>query len=219
MAQLEILKIDYKTPEWYAFRKQGLGGSDAAAAIGRSNLKSNTELWAEKTGRAEPRDISDNPRVIYGINAEEYITRMFALDYPQYTLHDTKGVMYRRGFLFASLDGLLTDNATGETGVLEIKTSTIDSRAAADKWDDNKVPEQYYIQVVHYMLVTGATFAIIKARLIDRDRYGEITIREKHYRYNRADVLGDMKYLYSAEKRFWKYVEADKRPPAILPDI
>ncbi len=37
--------------EWLATRKQGIGGSDAAAAVGLNPYKSQLELWLEKTGR------------------------------------------------------------------------------------------------------------------------------------------------------------------------
>lgn len=37
--------------DWLAVRKTGIGGSDAAAAVGLSPYKSQLELWLEKTGR------------------------------------------------------------------------------------------------------------------------------------------------------------------------
>jgi putative phage-type endonuclease len=46
--------VDTRTIEradWLEVRKQGIGGSDAAAAVGLSPYKSQLELWLEKTGR------------------------------------------------------------------------------------------------------------------------------------------------------------------------
>ena len=37
--------------DWLAVRKQGIGSSDAAAAVGLNPYKSKLELWLEKTGR------------------------------------------------------------------------------------------------------------------------------------------------------------------------
>src|SRR5699024_1071832 len=37
--------------EWLNIRKQGIGSSDAAAAVGLNPYKSQLELWMEKTGR------------------------------------------------------------------------------------------------------------------------------------------------------------------------
>lgn len=150
MALLETVKIPYDTPEWLAFRASGIGGSDAAAAIGRSSYKTNVQLWEEKIGTRTAPDISDNPRVKYGKESEEHLTALFALDYPQYEVIDTKDIIYKRGFLFASLDAELRERGTGRRGFLEDKTAEIKSRAAAEKWQDDKIPELYYIQILHY---------------------------------------------------------------------
>ena len=37
--------------DWLAVRKQGIGSSDAGAAVGLNPYKSQLELWLEKTGR------------------------------------------------------------------------------------------------------------------------------------------------------------------------
>ena len=37
--------------DWLQIRKQGIGSSDAAAAVGLNPYKSRLELWMEKTGR------------------------------------------------------------------------------------------------------------------------------------------------------------------------
>ncbi len=220
MAQLEILQIEYKSPEWYAMRRNGIGGSDAAAAIGRSTFKTNVELWEEKTGRKTKNDdLSDNPRVQYGTQAEAHLTELFALDYPEYEVIDQKDKVYRRGFMFASLDAGLIERATGRKGFLEDKTAVINSRATAEKWEGNSVPEMYYIQLLHCFITTGWDFCKLKARLIDNDRYGERLITEKHYHFERGELIGDMKYLFREEKAFWEYVEAGRRPPRILPQI
>ncbi|MGN0807949.1 MAG: lambda-exonuclease family protein [Candidatus Coproplasma sp.] len=219
MVELERLVLAYRSPQWYEFRKNGIGGSDAAAAIGKSTYKSNTELWEEKVGRRTAPDISGKDYVQYGKKSEEYLTALFALDYPQYEVIDTKDVVYKRGFLFASLDAELREKSTGRLGFLEDKKAEIHSRAAFDKWQDNKIPEQYYIQILHYFIVTGFDFCKLKARLIDTDRYGEVSITEIHRHYERKELYEDMRYLFQQEKKFWQYVKDGKRPPLILPQI
>ncbi len=88
----------------------------------------NNCYWEEKTGRRVPDDISDNPRVKYGTNAEKPLVELFALDYPQYRVRVNKNVIYKRGFMFASLDGELTEKATKLRGVYEGKTTEIHSK-------------------------------------------------------------------------------------------
>jgi putative phage-type endonuclease len=219
VAKLEVIRIPYDTPEWQKFRLCGLGGSDAAAAIGHSAYKTNIELWEEKTGARTAPDISANPRVKYGKQAEEHLTALFQLDYPQYEVIDTKDIIYKRDFLFASLDGELKEIDTGRRGFLEDKTAELNSRAAADKWAGNSIPDTYYIQILHYFLVTGFDFCKVKARLIDNDRYGEKEIREVHRHFEREELHDDLVYLYNEEKKFWGFVQAKKRPPALLPSF
>ena len=48
---LEKIKLIHGSPEWLAFRRTGIGGSDAAAILGLSSFTSNVEVWEEKTGR------------------------------------------------------------------------------------------------------------------------------------------------------------------------
>ena len=59
---------DMSRGDWLEVRKQGIGGSDAAAAVGLNPYKSQLELWLEKTGRdAEMRkpDPDDEAQPIY----------------------------------------------------------------------------------------------------------------------------------------------------------
>ena len=58
------------------------------------------------------------------------LVKLFALDYPQYKVRQDKQTVYRRGFMFASLDGELTEIETKARGFIEIKTTEIHSAAA-----------------------------------------------------------------------------------------
>lgn len=91
----EVIKLQHNTPEWLAFRKNGIGASDASAVLGMSNWVTNIELWEEKVGLREPRDLSDSEVVKYGSEAEEYNVRLFALQYAdRYKTKVDKSVVY-----------------------------------------------------------------------------------------------------------------------------
>lgn len=215
---LEKLKIKHGTEEWLNFRKTGIGGSDAGSVIGVSPWRTNVEVWEEKTGRKTPTDISKNPQVEFGKNAEDLLVKMFALDYPEYKVKIDKQTVYKRDFMFASLDGILTD-ANGDKGVLEIKTTELRSTRDLEKWN-KQIPQYYYAQLLHYLIVTGFKFAVLKVRIKLTGENGETESRIRHYKFFREEMATDMKYLYLAEKEFWtKYVSLDKRPPLILPNI
>lgn len=212
--------IEYKNEEaWRKGMMHGIGGSDASAVIGRNPYKTNIELFEEKTGRRAALDISDKPYVIYGKQAEEPIRRLFALDYPEYQVeHHENRILRSREypFLQASLDGELTD-AEGRKGILEIKTTNILQSMQREKWD-GRIPDNYYIQVLHYLLVTGYQFAVLRAHLNSVwDR--EVRTQVKHYFIERREVEADLAYLLEQEQRFWEYVEAGRKPPLVLPEI
>ncbi|OEU67123.1 MAG: recombinase [Desulfovibrio sp. S3730MH75] len=205
--------------EWLAQRRKGLGGSDASAALGLNPWKTNVELWEEKTGRREDEDISGKACVQYGNDCEPLMREMFKLDFPQYRVEHAENVVLQHPEypnLQASLDGKLFDE-NNRLGILEIKTTNIQRGVDYQKWD-NQVPQNYFIQLLHYMLVTGAEFAILKARL-KSDWGGEIRITEKHYTFERTDLEADIAYLFEQEIAFWEYVLSDTRPNLILPEI
>ena len=206
--------------EWLQGRRGRIGGSDAAATVGASPYMTNVQLWEIKTGRRQQTDISNNPLVWYGTHAEDHMRELFRLDFPDYEVFYQENNLWTNDkypFAHASLDGWLKDDK-GRNGILEIKTSTITSAVQRAKWNDH-IPQNYYIQVLHYLMVTGFEFAILKAQL-KTEWPGQLpSLRTEHYLIERSDVQKDIEYLREAEERFWSYVEKDTRPPLILPEI
>lgn len=208
--------------QWLEERKKGIGGSDAAVIVNKNPYKNTIQLWEEKIGLKEAEDISDKPYVQYGTNAEEYLRELFKLDYPQYEVkHEGYSIIRHPTypFLFASLDGQLVNKETGEMGILEIKTSEILRSKQKEKWKDG-IPDSYYCQVLHYLNVTGYSFAILKAQLkykFDDD----IKLETRHYYIERNDVVEqDIKFLEEKEVEFWNnYVVTRKQPPLLLPEF
>lgn len=204
--------------EWLQTRKNYIGGSDASAIMGLNPYMDNNDLWEIKTGRKES-GVNDNALMQYGRNAEPYLRELFKLDFPQYKVHYVEDNMWlndKYPFAHASLDGWLEDE-NGRIGILEIKTTNILSSMAREKWK-GCVPKNYHIQVLHYMMIMEADFAILKAQLrFDYD--GEIVFHTRHYFFERSELLQDIEALEEAEKQFYEYMRTDKRPPLILPNI
>lgn len=204
--------------EWLKNRTK-IGGSDASAIVGMNPYKSNIDLWFEKTGQVHPEDISDKPYVRYGTNAEEHLRALFSLDFPQYKVEYVENNMFVNSlypWAHASLDGWLTDQ-DGRKGILEIKTTEILQSMQKEKWNQ-RIPDNYYIQILHYLMVTGFDFAVLKAQLktvFDGVPY----LQTKHYFIERADVEADIQYLANEEKKFWQHVIERTQPALILPDI
>lgn len=205
--------------EWLKGRSGRIGGSEAAAIVGLNPYLSNVELWEIKTGRREREDISEKPFVKYGHSAEEHLRELFALDFPQYKVGYVDNNMFLNdqfSFAHASLDGWLEDDQ-GRKGILEIKTTNILQSMQKEKWND-RIPDNYYIQVLWYMIVTEFDFAVLKAQL--RFDYGkDVQFITKHYFIERSEVEDDINYLLNAGKRFVEYIKTDKKPPLVLPEI
>ena len=205
--------------EWLQARGKRIGGSEASAVVGLNPYMSNTDLWSIKTGRREAEDISDKPYVRYGHDAEPLLRELFKLDFPDYK------VGYRDNNLFlnskypwahASLDGWLQD-PEGRTGILEIKTTEILQSMQKEKWKD-RIPDNYYLQVLHYMMVMEADFACLKAQL-KYDFYGDIYLQTRHYWLERSDIEEDLRILEAHEREFWNHTQSGIQPATILPEI
>ena len=207
------------TEEWLAARTL-IGGSDAAALVGMSPYKDNITLWKEKTGRQKPPDISDLPYVQFGHDAEPHLRALFALDHPEYEVHylpDNMWTNSRYPYAHASLDGWLTEKETGRRGVLEFKTAAVMQSSQWEQWN-GRIPDQYYTQLLWYLMVTEFDFAVLKARIKSEWR-GVPKISIRHYTIERSEVMEDIEELRKAAEKFWKAVQEDREPYLILPAI
>ena len=212
------MKILKNRDEWLKNRTR-IGGSDASAIVGMNPYMSNVELWEIKTGITTQRDISEEPYVKYGTEAEQHLRELFKLDFPEYEMHYAENNMWTNDkypFSHASLDGWLIDQ-DGRMGIWECKTTNILKSMQKEKWRE-RIPDNYYIQLLHYFMVTEFEFAILKAQL-KSEFNGDVYIQTKHYKIERADVEEDIKYLADAESKFWDQVQKKTRPALLLPEI
>ena len=210
-------RIKYKNrEEWLNGRQKGLGGSDAGAIIGVNKWKSNTELYAELIGEATPEDISEKPAVKYGTNCEPSLRQLFRYDFPEMKVYSREYEILQNNalpFLMASVDGELTD-PEGRKGILEIKTTTIWQPRYLAQWE-NRIPDTYYCQILHYMIVTRYEFVKVKA-LINLGYRDDKLQQVRHYHFERRECEDDMRYLLNEEIKFWKHVEHRQKPARIL---
>ena len=216
--QMVKLKILSSREEWLNSRSR-IGGSDASAILGMNPYMTNIELWQIKTGQTIPEDISEKSYVIYGNKAEKHIRALFQLDFPQYAVSYEENNMFlndKYPFAHASLDGWLQDQ-NGRKGILEIKTTNILQSMQKEKWN-NRIPDNYYIQCLHYLMVTEFEFVILAAQL-KSEFNGEVYKQTKHYHIEKSEVEEDIKYLRNAEEKFWQQVQEKKRPNLLLPQI
>lgn len=207
--------------EWLRERRNGIGASDAGSIIGVNPWKTNVQLWAEKTGQRQPEDISDKPQVKYGHDAETHLRALFALDHPELRMtYESPYKIIRNDeypFIFCTPDGELEDEA-GRHGGLEIKTTEIMNGNQWNEWKD-RIPDQYYTQVLWQMLATGWEFVYLCAQIKYTTRNREKRKETREYRIDRIDVLEDITCVKEEGVKFWKSVEERQCPPLKLPQI
>ena len=191
--------------EWLAVRKQGLGSSDAAAAVGLNPYKSQLELWLEKTGRdtslpkLDPQD-EDSPaywgNILEPIVAAHYSRRSghrvrrinAVLQHPEPQLK----------WMLANIDHEVI--GAPEVQILECKTAGING---ARLWKEG-VPEYVQLQVMHQLAVTGKQAADVA-----------VLLGGQHLEVHRIERDESMiARLIDLERLFWDYVVSDTPPPA-----
>ncbi|HKK57554.1 lambda-exonuclease family protein [Marinobacter sp.] len=190
--------------EWLKVRKQGIGSSDAAAAVGMNPYQSQLELWMVKTGRDAglPKPDSDDPTspVYWGHILEPIV----AEQYSQQTGRKVRRVNavlqhpdLERHWMLANLDYSVVGNH--DVQILECKTA---GEFGSRLWKEG-VPDYIQCQVQHQLAVTGKQSADVCVLLCGQEL--------KIYRIDRNEEL--IEALYVLERQFWDFVETDTPPP------
>ena len=203
--------------KWLEARTKYIGGSDVACIMGLNPWKNNVQLYREKKGIVMPDDISDNPLVIYGTKAEEHIRALFELDHSELKVEYVPDNSWRNSkypFGAASLDGWTTDEK-GRKGILEIKTSTITSSQANAKWKD-KIPDNYYCQVLYYLGITEFDYVDLRANLKYQFSEEAPYTVTRDYHIERSEVEEDIATIMEMTAMFAKSLEENKEPSLLL---
>ena len=194
---------DLSRDEWLTVRRQGIGSSDAAAAVGLNPYKSQLQLWMEKTGRdgalpvVDPND--DQSPMYWGTLLEPIV----AAHYTRRSGHRVRRVNAvlqhpEHSWMLANIDREVV--GASDVQILECKTAGIHG---ARLWRDG-VPEYVQLQVMHQLAVTGKQAADVAVLLGGQ----ELQV----FRIERDDTL--IAQLVALEQQFWGYVERDQQPPA-----
>ena len=189
--------VDLPYEDWLNYRKQGIGGSDASVVCGISRYKSPVELWMEKTNPLPYQEAGEAAywgTQLEGIVRAEFTKRTgIEVEIVRQLLQSEENP-----FMLANLDGVCEHPDYG-TCIFEAKTATA---YKTGEWED-AVPDEYQLQIQHYMAVTGFRAAYIAVLI------GGNTFRWKLV--ERDDELIDM--LIPFESVFWRHVESMTPPP------
>lgn len=193
-----ITEIAYENKEeWLSIRKGYIGGSDAGAVVGLNPYKSAYSLWAEKTGKIPEFEGNTITRV--GSYLEELVANMFTEETGKKVRRKNRVIVNDEyPFACADVDRLIV----GEKAILECKTTN--SSVAMKKFKNGEYPEQWYVQMTHYLAVTGLEKAYLAVLIECRDF--------KVFELERDEE--EIAALMSAENAFWDYVKTDTPPYA-----
>lgn len=200
--EIVLVRDGTNDAEWLEARRNGISGSDALAAMGADPRKQRTALWIEKT---QGRTVEENEAMVMGRILEPAVKRGFEWK-TGLTVIDSDA-LYRSvawPWMLATPDGFVRNEA-GELGLFEAKTTTV---YLEDDWADGNVPARAAAQTMHYLAVTGLTFAYV-AVLIDN----KVQVR---YFERDEDLIAA---IVAAEGELWDLVQRNEMPPiAFSPD-
>ncbi|WP_339002920.1 YqaJ viral recombinase family protein [Fusobacterium polymorphum] len=154
--------------DWHTLREKRIGGSDVGAILGVNKYKSIIDVYIDKM---EGSNFEGNEATFWGHMHESTIMKVFAQKHREFNVYQAPYSVVDN-FLVANLDAVLKDKNTGEHGVLEIKTTNAFNYK---DWEGDVIPQYYYAQVQHYLMLTGYKFAYI-AVLIGGQQYKEFKI-------------------------------------------
>lgn len=183
---------------WLELRNKYIGGSDAAVVAGISRWKSPYQLWREKTNQITPEDLSGNMRVWFGKENENTVAKRFTLDTGK-KVHKT-GVWINDKYPWAcaSIDRMII----GENAFLECKTT---SSFTKDQWKDDELPDQYYLQILHYMTVMEMDYCYIACMMNNCSDY---FIRKVPFNEAEAAALMQLEEAF-----YFENILGGKEPP------
>ena len=183
--------------DWLEYRKQGIGGSDASVVCGINRYKSPVELWMNKTGQLPDQEAGE--AAYWGTQLEPFVRSEFTKR-TGIEVKQVKELLQSEeySFMLANLDGICEVPDVG-TCIFEAKTA---SAYKAGEWEDT-IPDEYMLQVQHYMAVTEYAGTYIAVLI------GGNTFKWKFV--ERDEELISM--LIELESAFWNHVQDCTPPP------
>lgn len=181
--------------EWLAWRRTGIGGSDAAAVIGLNPFRSRIEVYADKMGMMPEKEDTESMRL--GRDLEDYVAQRFC--------EETGKKVRRNNFMWCHDEHrcMIADvdrEIIGENAGLECKTTQAWGGKVVMK---GEIPLTYYVQCMHYMAVMGYDRMYLAVLIFGKGFF--------HFTIERDE--DEIAALTAAETAFWSdHIEAGISP-------
>ncbi|SEG88392.1 YqaJ viral recombinase family nuclease [Marinobacterium lutimaris] len=195
---MKIVNLTQGTQAWLDWRAQGVSASDMPTIMGKNPYKTAYQLWLEKTGRANPPDLSNNPNVQRG-NRLEPLAREFCEDRDNEILLPVCAEDDELPILRASFDGLSSGGIP-----YEFKAPTENRFAELqDVGTESATYEMYAWQVKTQSFVAQSKKGLLFFYMED----------ERHLEFTIELTAEDMEAIDMAARQFWDCIQNDTPPP------
>ena len=192
----KISTVNMSHEEWLEHRNKTIGGSDASAILGMNSYSSPYTVWAEKLGKLPPKE--DNEAMRIGRDLEAYVAQRFTEKTGKKVRKENNILLNPKyPFAHANVDRMVV----GEDAGLECKTT---SSLNLSKFKNGEFPDNYYVQCIHYLMVTGCKRWYLGVLVLGRGFFDFVIERDEE----------EIAALAKSEEDFWKYVES-KTPPEV----
>ncbi|EGL13277.1 YqaJ viral recombinase family nuclease [Paenibacillus sp. HGH0039] len=187
---------DLSYEEWLAWRRQGIGGSDAGAVYGADKWKTALEVYLDKTGELPPSEEKEAMKL--GSKLKDFIAREFT-DRTGHRVMRRNWIFQHpeHSFMLAGLDRWVIGSHAG----LLCKST---GEFSKEEWENGRVPAKIDFQCQHYMAVTGADHWWV-AVLIGGNKFRTVRLERSEERIKR---------LIDREAVFWNEHVLRRRPPS-----
>lgn len=209
---LVISKHEQGTPEWFSDRLGKVTGSSASAIMAKSRTKGaesetrkkyKRQLALESLNGCQVAESFSNRHTERGKELEQFARMAYEIKTGE--MVEEAGFCYQEGAGFGcSVDGFIDDRK----GIIEIKCPTPITHA--EYIEDNCVPSEYLVQVIHNLVTTGSQYC-------DFVSYCETMPEKLKLFVYRFTPTKEQLSEYKAElEKFLLEVEAKKQEYALL---
>lgn len=183
-------------------RHEYIGGSDIAAIMGMSRWKTPLKLWTEKTQKLPAPDLSNVEAVELGSDLEEFVAQKFSQKTGKAVRKAPKMYVHPEySYMVAHIDRLVT----GTDELLECKTASFFKK---DEWENDEIPQEYILQVMWYLGITGRKVGHIA-----------VLIGGQSFKYKQIGFDQELfDQMVEAAKEFWECVQNDNPPKVVADD-
>jgi len=190
--------------EWLAERKKGIGGSDAAAALGQSRHKTMFALYQEKTDDTFDAVVLPEvaERMRFGQRMEQVIADEYAERFGvKLRRHNRLAKHPRFSWMVGSYDRTIDGKREG------LEAKNVDALSYRfGEWGEpgsDEIPPEYMLQCAHYLAVSGYDVWHLAACIGGN--------RLEVFHVERDAEMIDL--IEQGEAEFWSHVERREAPP------